>query len=160
MHGSLWLVKRHDWEGFVEKDGKVWEDKSDPICSALSEEVCGMDLRRWPTIPESELPHDPRDKNCLVRPAVVWFGECLDETTLQRATSAVQSADVFLVCGTSSVVYPAAGFASEVHRNGGCVAEFNLEETPNSAYVSEGMGFCTPGGSCAKLLPEALDDLF
>ena len=36
----------------------------------------------------------------------------------------------FLKIGTSSVVYPAAGFAPRLAARGVPVAEFNLEETP------------------------------
>lgn len=37
---------------------------------------------------------------------------------------------MFLKVGTSSVVYPAAGFAPMLAQKGVPVAEFNMEETP------------------------------
>jgi NAD-dependent SIR2 family protein deacetylase len=52
---------------------------------------------------------------------------------------ALESCDICLVIGTSSVVYPAAMFAPTVARRGIPVAEFNLEKTPetyNFQYVS------------------------
>lgn len=52
---------------------------------------------------------------------------------------ALESCDICLVIGTSSVVYPAAMFAPMVARRGIPVAEFNLEKTPetsNFQYVS------------------------
>jgi NAD-dependent SIR2 family protein deacetylase len=52
---------------------------------------------------------------------------------------ALESCDICLVIGTSSVVYPAAMFAPMAARRGIPVAEFNLEKTPetyNFQYVS------------------------
>lgn len=48
----------------------------------------------------------------LLRPAVVWFGEMLDEANIARASTAMIGADLLLVIGTSGVVYPAAGLVS------------------------------------------------
>jgi NAD-dependent SIR2 family protein deacetylase len=51
---------------------------------------------------------------------------------------ALESCDICLVIGTSSVVYPAAMFAPMAARRGIPVAEFNLEKTPetyNFQYV-------------------------
>ncbi len=42
-----------------------------------------------------------------LRPYIVWFGECIDN--LELAAPLVEKADVFVVIGTSLVVYPAAG---------------------------------------------------
>lgn len=42
-----------------------------------------------------------------LRPYIVWFGEYIDN--LELAASLVEKADVFVVIGTSLVVYPAAG---------------------------------------------------
>lgn len=46
--------------------------------------------------------------------AVCRFGENLDQGVLSRAQQAVDDADLFITVGTSSVVYPAAGFVSRV----------------------------------------------
>jgi NAD-dependent SIR2 family protein deacetylase len=40
------------------------------------------------------------------------------------------------VIGTSSVVYPAAGFAMHVKSSGGSVVEVNIERGPQSADLS------------------------
>ena len=45
----------------------------------------------------------------------VRFGEGLDGDVLSSAHSALESCDLFVTVGTSSVVYPAAGFAARVH---------------------------------------------
>ena len=43
------------------------------------------------------------------------FGEELDSEVIGKAYSALESCDLFVTIGTSSVVYPAAGFAAKVH---------------------------------------------
>lgn len=42
------------------------------------------------------------------------FGEGLDPDVLGKAAEALQTCDLFMTIGTSSVVYPAAGFAAQV----------------------------------------------
>lgn len=64
-----------------------------------------------------------------MRPHIVWFGEYLPEEALTAAQDAFAGAEVALVIGTSSVVYPAAGLALETLRRGGAVIEINPEST-------------------------------
>ncbi len=71
----------------------------------------------------------------LLRPHIVWFGESLREEDLRRCDQAIQSCDLFLVIGTSGVVYPAAGFAAMAKEVGALVIEINLESTPQSDLV-------------------------
>ena len=66
------------------------------------------------------------------RPAVVWFGENLDEAVLSRAYEEAASCDLFVSVGTSSTVYPAAGLIEVAHRAGACFVEVNPEPTPFS----------------------------
>lgn len=47
------------------------------------------------------------EKNSQLRPHIVWFGE--DVPMIEIATELVKKADIFVVIGTSMVVYPAAG---------------------------------------------------
>src|SRR5579863_1864833 len=46
----------------------------------------------------------------LMKPATISFGQMLKPETLDRAAEETQRCDLFLVVGTSLVVYPAAGF--------------------------------------------------
>ena len=71
----------------------------------------------------------------LLRPHIVWFGESLFATDLERCSTVLQRCDVLLVIGTSGTVYPAAGFASIAKKAGAFVAEINLDSTPQSALV-------------------------
>lgn len=47
------------------------------------------------------------EKGSQLRPHIVWFGEEVPE--MPRAIEIVQTADIFIVIGSSLVVYPAAG---------------------------------------------------
>ena len=46
----------------------------------------------------------------MIKPDVVLYEEGLDEMTIQYALSAIMTADLMIVIGTSLRVYPAAGF--------------------------------------------------
>ncbi|WP_395750458.1 NAD-dependent deacylase [Prosthecobacter sp.] len=71
-----------------------------------------------------------------MRPHIVWFGEMPFE--LEKITTALHSADIFLCIGTSGVVYPAAGFTREAARNPACrLVEFNIESTEISRQFRE-----------------------
>jgi NAD-dependent deacetylase len=50
---------------------------------------------------------DKCEKGSQLRPHVVWFGEQVDN--FSAATEIASNADIFIVIGTSLVVYPAAG---------------------------------------------------
>ena len=58
----------------------------------------------------------------------MWFGEPIDPLVLEQSLAALDC-DVFLVAGTSGVVYPAAGLADEARRRGAFTIEINPEAT-------------------------------
>ncbi|WP_424949830.1 SIR2 family NAD-dependent protein deacylase [Deinococcus sp.] len=65
-----------------------------------------------------------------MRPNVVWFGELLPEEVLAAAQFAFERAEVALIIGTSSQVYPAAALADLTLQRGGAVIEINPDTTP------------------------------
>jgi NAD-dependent deacetylase len=111
--------------------------------------VCGAN---WPDR-RAPLPSLPPHCHCggLARPAVVWFGEPLPDGMMNEAEHAVASAEVFLVMGTSAVVYPAAGLVPHARQSGAKVIEINPEPTPFSAMVD-----CALQAPAAELLPKLL----
>jgi NAD-dependent deacetylase len=97
------------------------------------------------------LPRLPPHCACsgMARPGVVWFGEALPGGVMAEAEHAAVSAEVFLVIGTSAVVYPAAGLVPYAKQSGAAVIEINPEPTPVSAMVD--FSFQAPAG---ELLPQ------
>lgn len=85
----------------------------------------------------------------LLRPAVVWFGEVPDG--LGEIARELNWTELLIVVGTSSLVYPAAGFAKTVKDRGGKVAIFTLEPTESDRNAD--FLFVGP---CEKTLPNAL----
>jgi len=81
-----------------------------------------------------QVPLEPLPPHCrcgaLWRPDVVWFGEALLESAWERALEAAARAEVFLVIGTSALVYPAAGLVQVAHQSGARVAIVNPDPTP------------------------------
>ena len=69
---------------------------------ALIYELEGTDLNRGDTC----------EKGFQLRPHVVWFGEAVP--TITKAAEICNTADIFLVIGTSLNVYPAAGLIDYV----------------------------------------------
>ena len=68
----------------------------------------------------------------MLRPAVVWFGEPLPENEWKHATLAAAHADLFLVVGTSALVYPAASLPWAAKQSGARLVEINPDPTPLS----------------------------
>jgi NAD-dependent deacetylase len=58
---------------------------------------------------------DTCEKGFQLRPNIVWFGEAVP--AIEEAAAITASADIFVVIGTSMVVYPAAGLIDYVPQN-------------------------------------------
>ncbi len=58
---------------------------------------------------------DMCERGFQLRPDIVWFGE--EVPAIEEAAALVASADIFVVIGTSMVVYPAAGLIDYVSKN-------------------------------------------
>lgn len=70
----------------------------------------------------------------MIRPNVVLYEENLDEDVVSGAVRAIEEADVMLVCGTSLVVYPAAGMLQ--FYQGDKLVLINRTSTPYDGYAS------------------------
>ncbi len=73
----------------------------------------------------------PACRGCggLVKTATISFGQPMPEAPMVRARAATLACDLFLVLGSSLVVYPAAGFPLLAKRNGARLAIVNREAT-------------------------------
>ncbi len=65
----------------------------------------------------------------LVKTATISFGQSMPVLPMQLAERATLAADLFIVLGSSLVVYPAAGFPEIAKHNGAKLVIVNREET-------------------------------
>ena len=120
LHGSLWRL-RCSVDGREVDDDRTEFDPFPPRCA------CGA----------------------LLRPGVVWFGEGLPPDAWASAHACAREADIVLVAGTSSLVYPAAMLPTEAAAAGAYLVEINPEPTPLTANVD--LHLAEPSGTA---LPE------
>ena len=69
-----------------------------------------------------------------LRPFIVWFGEYLGPEA-EQAVILVENADIFVVIGTSLVVYPAAGLVNYAHHE---VPKFLIDPGDMQGRLPEG----------------------
>jgi NAD-dependent deacetylase len=65
----------------------------------------------------------------IIKTATISFGQAMPEAEMARAHEATLAADLFIVLGSSLVVYPAAGFPILAKRNGARLVIVNREPT-------------------------------
>jgi NAD-dependent deacetylase len=129
--GSRDVVKLH---------GDIWRLR----CIA-----CGREGRNE-QVPMEHLPPLCRCGGTL-RPAIVWFGEMLPEDQWMRAVNAARGANVFMVIGTSALVYPAAGLVRVARESGAQVVIVNPDPTP-----ADGLAQCILRGPAGEILSRLL----
>ena len=89
-----------------------------------------------------------------MKPATISFGQMLEPQSLDQATEITRQCDLFLVVGTSLVVYPAAGFPVLAAQRGVPLIILNREPTPHDGYAD-----LVLRGSAGEVLGPALDAL-
>jgi NAD-dependent deacetylase len=70
-----------------------------------------------------------------IKTATISFGQAMPEAAMQRAHAVTLSADLFIVLGSSLVVFPAAGFPMLAKRNGARLAIINRDPTDQDAIA-------------------------
>ena len=71
----------------------------------------------------------------IVKTATISFGQAMPEDEMDRANRATLGCDLFLVLGSSLVVYPAAGFPLLAKRSGAKLAIVNREPTEQDEFA-------------------------
>ena len=96
------------------------------------------------------------EKGCQLRPHIVWFGEAVP--AIDKSIPIVNSADAFVVIGTSLNVYPAAGLIMYAKKD---IPKFIID--PNDIEVPYDLDFITikkGGGDGTLELEKKLNDIF
>ncbi|KAH8704932.1 putative SIR2 family histone deacetylase [Talaromyces proteolyticus] len=117
-----------------------------------------------PKLTADELPKCPQCSG-LLRPGVIWFGEALPQATIQTVNSWIRDSpkiDLILVIGTSSQVYPAAGYVHTAREKGARVAVIDMDQnnvlkkslTPNDWFFQGDAGEIVP-----KLLESVIGEI-
>ena len=79
-----------------------------------------------------------------IKPATISFGQAMPEGPMQAAHAATLACDVFLVAGSSLVVYPAAGFPLLAKREGAKLVILNRTPTDQDGaadlVIHDGLG--------------------
>jgi NAD-dependent deacetylase len=99
---------------------------------------CGARMELDPIRAHFEKHGDPPD--CLfcggiVKTATISFGQAMPEKEMARAEEATLACDLFVVLGSSLVVYPAAGFPLLAKRNGAELVIVNREPTEQDQFA-------------------------
>ncbi|MBN2174996.1 MAG: NAD-dependent deacylase [Bacteroidales bacterium] len=92
------------------------------------------------------------EKGSQLRPNVVWFGEAV--TQIEPAMQIASTADIFLVVGTSMVVYPAAGLIVYARQD---IPKYYVD--PNAFKVSGISNLEIIKNTAGKGLPELVEKL-
>ncbi len=119
---------------------------------SLENGLCNSCGKRSPMDSIDLQPEIPSCPNCGsgLRPDIVWFGEM--PYRMQEIDRLLQSCDVFMVVGTSGVVYPAAGFVMTAAYLGAKTLAVNLEAGEMPHFVDE-----FHQGKAGELLPTLVD---
>jgi len=125
----------------------------------LNEVKCFYNCQGEPTlVDEAHFVHGesspPTCPHCgrWLRPNVVWFGEMLPVGIFDRAEAIVAQSDVFIVAGTSGVVFPAAQLPLTAKQAGATVIEINPDATDYDAFVDISLH-----GAFGQVMPALLD---
>jgi len=109
-----------------------------------------------PTLKREDLPQCPSCKTNLLRPGVVWFGESLPEDVMHDVSMWFRrpdQIDLMLVIGTSSKVYPAAGYTQMARTKGARVAVINMDRGDARELTKQDWFF---EGDAAVIVPDIL----
>jgi NAD-dependent deacetylase len=139
--GKLDCVITQNIDNLHQKAG-VPEDKVFELHGNMAWVVCLSCGRRFP-MPEvlqrikdgMEVPDCP-DCQGILKPDAVFFGEALPQETLRGAIRRAQNCDLFIIIGSTLVIYPAAYIPTYATEAGAKLAIVNLTPTPFDHYAA------------------------
>ncbi len=138
--GKLDCVITQNIDGLHQKSG-VPEEKVIELHGTLKWGICLECGRRYP---REEIQHRlesgekaPQCDDCggIMKPATIAFGQPMPERETREAERRASACDLFLVAGSSLVVYPAAQMPLIAKDNGAKLVIINLAPTPHDRYA-------------------------
>ena len=93
-------------------------------CGKLTPMEDMLERLRLETVPDCDTCHG------ILKPDAVFFGESLPQATLNAAIQHARSCDLFIVIGSTLVVYPAAYIPTYALESGASLVIINLGSTP------------------------------
>ncbi|NOY49588.1 MAG: NAD-dependent deacylase [Chlorobi bacterium] len=95
---------------------------------------------------------DKCEKGSQLRPHIVWFGEAVP--MIEEAARICMTAEIFMVIGTSMVVYPAAGLISYVNANS---PKYYVD--PMASRIGDISNLIIINGKAGTVIPRLVNDL-
>ena len=138
--GRLDCVITQNIDGLHQKSG-IPEEKIIELHGTMKWVICLECGRRYPREEiQRRLEHGekvPRCDDCggITKPATIAFGQPMPERETREAERRSAACDLFLVAGSSLVVYPAAHMPVIAKDNGARLVIINLEPTPQDRYA-------------------------
>lgn len=127
--------------------GKLNEVKCYANCKGEQTIIAEADFVHGKTNPPT-CPHC----GAWLRPNVVWFGEHLPTGMFEAAHEVAINCDVYLVAGTSGMVFPAAQLPLTANMTGAMVIDINPEATDYDAFAD-----ITLRGAFGEIMPKLLE---
>ena len=87
-----------------------------------------------------------------IKTATISFGQAMPETPMRRANEIVNDCDLFVVVGSSLVVYPAAGFPLVAKNNGAKLVILNRDPTELDSFADLVIN-AEIGSTMARIVP-------
>jgi NAD-dependent deacetylase len=155
--GKLDCVITQNIDNLHQKAG-VPDDKVFELHGNMGWVVCLNCRRRFP-MPEVlqqikegiEVPDCP-DCQGILKPDAVFFGEALPQETLQEAIRHSRNCDLFIVIGSTLVIYPAAYIPTYAAEAGAKLAIVNLTPTPFDQYAA-----VVIRGKAGEIMPRVME---
>ena len=120
LHGNIWQMRCTKCS-YIFHDYKVPLDVIPPTCIKCNE---------------------------MTRPNVVWFGEIIPMSAIDKCILAIESCEVMIIVGTSGIVEPAASMGMMANRLGKIVIEINTGVTPGTGLYDYSIN-----GKSGEILP-------
>ena len=161
--GKLDCVITQNVDNLHQKAG-VSDDKVFELHGNLQWAVCLSCGRRYPfeqiqvrldegeEIPDCEVCHG------ILKPGAVFFGESLPEEVLREATHRSHNCDLFIVIGSTLVVYPAAYMPIYAVNSGAKLVIVNLSTTPMDEQATV-MIMAKAGEAMSKIIQQVRENI-